>query len=294
MVPVPLEILRALAKESILIIKISNGMKEENILIQAGLSEEQAQAYQALLDRGPQRASDLAKWTGIKRGLIYKVLEQLESLSLVSKKGGPGTVAVFSPAHPGLLLSSLERKEKELALNKEMLTSSIGSLSSKFNLIAGKPNVQFFEGEDAIQKVVGDSLSSTETILQYVDNEAVDKYLRKENEEYIKKRTKLGIKKKMISPDTPFVRERAKQMNPEAAEVRVLKNLSPFGTTMLIYNEKVSYLTLSENKKIGVIIEDKDIANMHKLLFVQIWDKAESLVLGEIRRPSAQADFSDE
>jgi len=255
-------------------------MQEENILIQTGLSEEQAQVYQSLLDKGPQRASDLAKWTGIKRGLIYKVLEQLETMGLVSKMGGPGTVAVFSPAHPSLLLANLERKEKELALNKEMLTSSIGSLSSKYNLITGKPNVQFFEGEDAIQKVMNDSLSATETIFQYVDNEAVDKYLREENKEYVKNRTKLGIKKKMISPDTAFVRERAKQMNPGLIELRLIKNVLPFGTTMQIYNDKVTYLTLSESKKIGVIIEDPDIAKMHKIIFQAAWEKAEAFEVG--------------
>src|SRR3989338_4104352 len=152
-------------------------MNEENILIQAGLSEEQALAYQALLDKGPQRASDLSKWTGIKRGLIYKVLEQLETMSLISKKGGPGTVATFSPSHPSLLLSNIERKEKEIALSKELLTNSIGTLSSKFNLIAGKPNIQFFEGKEGVARVANDSIHSKSEILSYVDNEAVNKYL---------------------------------------------------------------------------------------------------------------------
>jgi len=72
-------------------------MQEENILIQAGLSEEQAQIYQALLERGPQRASDLTKWVGLKRGLVYKVLEQLENIGLALKSEGKGTVAVFFP-----------------------------------------------------------------------------------------------------------------------------------------------------------------------------------------------------
>jgi sugar-specific transcriptional regulator TrmB len=40
---------------------------QENILKQAGLSEEQAITYEALIDKGPQKASILANWTGIKR-----------------------------------------------------------------------------------------------------------------------------------------------------------------------------------------------------------------------------------
>ncbi len=256
-------------------------MQEENILIQAGLSEEQAQCYQSLLDKGPQRASDLAKWTGIKRGLIYKVLEQLESMSLITKKGGPGTVAIFSPSHPSLLLSNIERKEKEISLTKEMLASSLGSLSSKYNLITGKPNVQFFEGIDGIAKVINDSLTSSEPIRQYIDNEAIVKFWQKENEEHVKERTKLGIKKKMICPDTEYVRNRAQNMNPEITELRVAENIPSFGTIMQIYNNKTSYATLSETKKIGVLIEDIDIANMNKIFFDQVWDKAKIINVGE-------------
>jgi sugar-specific transcriptional regulator TrmB len=255
-------------------------MQEENILIQAGLSEEQSQTYQALLDKGPQRASDLSKWTGIKRGLIYKVLEQLESIGLVSKKGGPGTVAVFSPSHPSLLLTNIERKEKEIALNKEMLASSIGSLSSKYNLIIGKPNVQFFEGEDGVAKVANDSIYSKSEILSYIDNEAVNKYMSDLNKKYVSERKNLNLKKKMLAVDSAYIREHVKDMDKNTTEVRVLPKSEAFGTVMQIYDDKISYVTVSDNKKIGVIIEDPDIAKMHKIIFQTAWEKAEVLEVG--------------
>ena len=127
---------------------------EERILIDAGLSEEQALVYGALLEKGPQKASNIASWTGIKRSLVYKILEQLDNMGFVEKKGGEGTVAVFSPNHPSLLLSSFEQKEKEMAMTKELITASLGQLTSKFNLLAGKPNVQFFEGKNDYQQIL--------------------------------------------------------------------------------------------------------------------------------------------
>lgn len=253
---------------------------EENILIQAGLSGEQSLVYQALLDKGPERASDLSKWTGIKRGLIYKVLEQLEGMGLVSKNGGPGTVATFSPAHPSILLTNLERKEKEIALNKEMLVSSIGTLSSKYNLILGKPNVQFFEGKDGVEKVANDSIYSKSEILSYIDNEAVNKYLADLNKKYVSERKKLNLKKKMLAVDTPYIRNHVKDMDKETTEVRIIPKSEAFGTVMQIYDDKISYVTVLENKKIGVIIEDSDIAKMHKIVFLALWEKAEILEVG--------------
>lgn len=123
-----------------------NNESEENILKQAGLSEEQAMTYQTLLDKGPQKATPLSVWTGIKRGLTYKVLEQLENMGLVEKKGGIGTVAVFYPAHPSLILDKMERDKKSLELAKDVVSAGLGQLSSKYNLLSGKPNVRFFEG----------------------------------------------------------------------------------------------------------------------------------------------------
>ena len=135
----------------------------EKILIEAGLSEEQSAIYGALLDKGPLKAGAIASWTGLKRGLIYKVLDQLENMGLVSQKGGDGTVAVFAPEHPSRLAEIMERKEKSIALARETVLLSLGTLSSKFNLLSGKPNVQFYEGKDGVERVLNDSHTSSTT-----------------------------------------------------------------------------------------------------------------------------------
>ncbi|HEU0085660.1 MAG TPA: helix-turn-helix domain-containing protein [Candidatus Paceibacterota bacterium] len=250
-------------------------MQEENILMQAGLSEEQSLAYQALLEKGPQKASDLARWTGIKRGLIYKVLEQLENMGLVSEKGGPGTVAVFSPAHPSILLSNIERKEKEVALTKEMLVNSIGAFSSKFNLITGKPNVQFFEGKEGILKIAQDSLSSKTDICSFVDTDTLLEIYPELNKEYVNKRLKNNVKKKIISTDSPKVREAVKEDDKNLTEQRVVKKNIHEDTIVMIYDNKVSFITLDQNKNIGVLIEDADIYKTHQAIFDYIWETAE-------------------
>lgn len=253
-------------------------MQEENILIQAGLSEEQALVYQALLDKGPQKASDLSKWTGIKRGLIYKVLEQLENMSLISEKGGPGTVAIFSPSHPSLLLSNIERKEKEIALSREMLISSLGSLSSKFNLITGKPNVQFFEGKDGVERVLNDTLSSKDEILTYVDMEIVEKYFKDINDKYVEKRSKLEIKKRLLVVENSFTNELFKKWNKEnpdffsVTELKMVKTpLNEIEGTVQIYGNKIGLITISNENLISIIIEDERINKLFKSMFEALY-----------------------
>lgn len=247
---------------------------DEKILIEAGLSEEQAAIYSALLDKGPLKAGAISAWTGLKRGLIYKVLDQLENMGLVSKKGGEGTVAVFAPEHPSILAVIMERKEKSFALAKEAVSFSLGALSSKFNLLSGKPNVQFYEGKEGIKKVLEDTLlapAGTE-IYTYADIEAITKYIPEINKEYSAKRENLKIKKKGLVLDTEKAREIIKNYHTDVTETRFVKsNTSEFETVIQIYENKISYITLRDDSMIGVIIEDSSIYKIHKAIFETLW-----------------------
>ena len=254
-----------------------NTNNDERILVEAGLSEEQSAIYSALLEKGPQKASNIASWTGIKRPLSYKILEQLENIGLVEKKGGAGSVATFSPKHPSNLLTTIEQKEKSLALTKEMLTYSLGQLTSKFNLLSDKPNIQFFEGKEGIKKVALDSTHSKTDICSFVDTEAVLEIYPDLNSEYVSQRVSTGIKKKIISTDSPTVREAVKNDDKNLTEQRIIKQKIHFATVVMMYDNKVSFISLDPTKNIGVIIEDENIYKTNKAIFDYIWETAEQL-----------------
>ncbi len=248
---------------------------DEKILIEAGLSEEQSAVYSALLDKGPLKAGAIASWTGIKRGLIYKVLDQLENMGLITEKGGAGTVAVFSPNHPSRLSEIMEQKEKSLALAKETVSFSLGALSSKFNLLSGKPNVQFYEGKEGIKKVLEDTLTTTKgtEICAYGDIESILKYIPDINKSYSEQREKLGIKRKGFVIDTPKAREIIQNYHTEITDTKFIKyNTLEIETLMQIYENKISYITLKENSMIGIIIEDPFIYKMQKAIFDHLWE----------------------
>lgn len=244
--------------------------KDENILIQAGLSEEQALIYDTLIEKGHMKASFISKWTGIKRGLTYKVLEQLEIMGLVEKKGGDGTVATFYPQHPSLLMHTLEGREKELALAKEMLKFSLGSLASKYNLITGKPSVQFFEGKTAIEKVTGDYPADGEGIIQVIDIELANKTLTQEVKKYLDERIKRKINKKMIVPNSTVNLEYISKKE-DYTEYKYNNHLKELGISVQAYENKVSILDIKKENVIGLIIEDRVIADSIKSVLNALW-----------------------
>src|SRR3990167_2002422 len=252
----------------------------ENTLTQIGLDGQQALIYEVLLKNGPLPASKISQKSPFKRPLTYKILEELQDVGLVEKREDPGKVAVFHPLHPQKLGELLDEKIKKAEQAKYALGSVIGQLTSDFNLISGKPGVQFFEGPAGVEKVIFDNLTSKTEILSYLDMGALDKYIPEINQRYIAARKRLGIKKRNLVNDTPENRERLAGYHRYITEVRLMKFADSsihFASMIQIYDDKISYFTLDPERMIGVIIQDKNIVDMHRQLYLYTWQFAKPL-----------------
>jgi len=248
----------------------------EDILTKAGLTSDQAKVYEALLKGGVMPASKVALKAGLKRGLGYKVIEQLVSLGLVEKI--EKKVTLFAALHPSKIKENIQKRTDELRNIESTLSGALGPMISDYNLTSGKPNVQFFEGEQGVKKVLEDSLFSREEILSYADITSIQKYIPNINSWYVDQREKRAVKKRGILIDTPKAREILTLYHKAVTDSKVIKlDTAPFESITQIYDGKVSYITLSENQMIGVIIEDEAIYQMHKALFNFTWSKAEAI-----------------
>jgi len=249
----------------------------EETLNKAGLTPEQSQVYEVLLKNGPLQARKIMLKTGIKRGFVYKNLDQLVVFGLVEKHDEVGKITVFHPKHPNSLLDLTETKKKTLDLATEALRSVVGQMTSDFNMISGKPNIQFFEGLDGVKKVLEDCLYAKGEILSYVDIESMDKYMKKENAWYVSQREKYGLKKRALVLDTEFNRKFLESYYKNITDTRLLPlQVEPFKTIVEIYDSKVSYITFIESpdeplKIISVLITNPAIADLHKKLFEFNW-----------------------
>lgn len=258
--------------------KTSNTSKK-SILSKAGLTGTQAETFAYLLERGEEKASIVAKGAKMPRGVAYKALEELLELGLVEKIEKGGKIATFRPVHPSILEKFFENKEKQAKKDKEQFFASLPDLVSLYNLSTQRPGVTYFEGDEGIERILEDGLTSNTDIYMYGDVETSMKHATELNEHYGEKRKKAGIKKKTIVPDTPFARKYLKNYNTEITEVRFIpKEFFPFATasTLEIYDGKLSYLTVDEKTKIGVLLHDRNIFMLHKQLFEFTWSQAKT------------------
>lgn len=249
---------------------------QQEILNSAGLTIEQSKIYTTLLEKGSLQARKIVLYTGIKRGLVYKALDQLIEIGLVSKHDSMGKISVFNPNHPNLILKIIHDKKKNLETVEDSIKSVVGQMTSSFNLLTGKPNVQFYEGERGLKEVLDDSLYAKSEIMSYADLESIEKFIPEINKKHVSDRKKHNIAKRAMILDTEFNRKVMQNYDKEVTNVKYIDvaDSKPFQSLMNIYDNKVSYLTLDADRMIGVIIEDSHIAEMQKYIWEFCWKNA--------------------
>lgn len=246
-----------------------------NELFQLGLTKAQARVLDALIEFGENKASDIAKMVKHPRGVVYKLLEELVEMSLAEKIEKSRGVAVFRPCHPGQLDKLIIDKQNELNKNKKILEEIMPSLVSTYNLAANKPGIKFFEGEEGFKKILFDTLTSKTDIYLLINEDAVEqeKKFKEINEEYISKRERAGVNKKVIVfGRAPFHEKSKGEIYEKLTQSKYTNRIaSPFKASIQIYDNKISYQILDKDKAVGILIEDINVYQMHKEIFEIMW-----------------------
>jgi sugar-specific transcriptional regulator TrmB len=247
---------------------------EKDLLLNAGLTEDEAMIYQFLLAQGGSTAGQVIKGVGLKRGHVYSILKSLVLKNLV-EQSERGKVAYFQLDHPTRLYQHVQQRVQGMQQAARAMKEIFPDIVSEYNLSHHKPGVYYYEGMLGIKQVLDDSLTATETILTYADIEAIEKYIHDVNHEYVTEREKLGIKKRALILDTPFAREKLKDYHPDVTDIKfVSAAVAPFKAIMQVYDGRTSYISLSDERIIGIIIEDASIYRMNKFLIGSLWDQA--------------------
>ncbi len=245
--------------------------EEKNLLKQIGLSEKEAEIYQILLKLGKVPANKILPHTQLKRTTVYSILDELADKGLIEKDESRGLIE-FRAKHPYSLKEYLENQVQQIKTAERQLEAVLPDFISLYQQAQNRPGVRFYEGKEGMRKVIEDSLNSQTEIYTYVDIEAIMQYIPEINKDYVKKREKLGIKKKGIIVDTPTARKYLANYDTRVTTSKLIPlKTGPTKTIMQIYDNKISYITLGQDTMIGLIVADQYIYQMHKALFEYIW-----------------------
>ncbi len=241
----------------------------EQSLQQAGLTLDQALIYEVLLKNGPLKASKVHQKTPLKRGLVYKILEDLVKIGLVEKAEEPGKVSIFSPAHPLKLRDVAKEREQKARDAQVALDGVLGQLSSDYNLTIGKPGVEFFEGKEGLIQLYERILGSGQPIDSIEDKGNMVNVIGDYIPVYVKTRVQRGLYNRVITPATNAVNTTDQSQLREARTIPEAQ--FPFRLDIKIAGPLLSIVSLQKENTVGVLIDNKEIAENFKILFEYWW-----------------------
>jgi HTH-type transcriptional regulator, sugar sensing transcriptional regulator len=253
-------------------------------LQKTGLTDKEALVYVSLLELGGAYPSKVAEYCGLKRATTYNVLTILSVRGLVNEieKRNKIFYQIEKPHKFITYSSQLVEKAKEGLERAEKIMPDLESL---FSMLGDKPKVLFFEGPETVSSICKDIISGKGNF-EMIGFSNADKFKdvlsAKQLNDFVKAKERLNIKTRGILPDTPANRiyggnvfKNIKQnVWPEIRYLAADKFCYDAEITIYGHN-KIAISKFGSENIIGLIVEDKIIHDMMKMIFELAWNSPE-------------------
>ena len=166
------------------------------------------------------------------------------------------------------LLFYLENEARQNEIKLDFLKANIEKLEVLRIFKDYKPNVEFFEGLEGVKKVYEKTLSASENIYAFFGKDFYTDELRHFIiEDYLPKRLKKQISIKALMQSNLFEESDLLQLR----ERKYIETLGELEVEINIFDEKIAFISYSDERYIGVTIEDKKIASALKTIHKLLW-----------------------
>lgn len=241
----------------------------EKLLQRIGLNEKEAKIYLTLLNLKESPISFIAKKSNLKRPTVYVILEALEKNGFVSHFKRE-KVLYYRASDPKLILESERNKIQDL----ERALPELQSIQSQFEIV---PQMSVYQGKNGLIQIMEDTLNTKEELLCWCDVDlAINTILSDYFPTYLEKKIKKNIWLKGIFTHNEGGLRHKKNQVSELREVYLVpKEKFPFKNEINIYDDKVAII--SHQDAVGVIIQNKSIADTQKAIFNLAFEYAKLL-----------------
>ena len=224
--------------------------------------------YLASLELGPAPASEISKKSKLNRVTTYDILEGLMKEGLMSAQTIK-KVRTFTATEPDVLRQEVRKHYLDF---KEALPE-LRRIQGKTSL----PHIRYYEGLDAVKKIYADTLTSKTEILNYADSKLIREFWPNYDKDYVRKRVDQKIYLRGIAPLDEYGKKVAHQNEKMYREIRLVRaGPYSFANEINVYDDKVAIVSFSKNTVMGMIIENEEIANTQRAIFMMAWEFASS------------------
>ena len=250
---------------------IKNLFMLEKELQEIGLNEKEAKVYLAALELGQSVVQNIAKKAELNRATAYFIIDNLMKRGLMSSFH-QGKKQYFMAADPDKLIDIAEQEKQRIAKREGLLAKLLPQLKSINNKITNKPVVKYYEGKEGILTMLEEFMTSQKGLATMAySQDAIGKvFTQAERAAFKDKRINKDIKTKVIYT----FKDGLLQSTPDGERRKVPFDKFPISFDFAIYENKIRIASFG-NRLVGIIIEDKEIADSFKAILDLAWEAAE-------------------
>lgn len=242
-----------------------------HLLRQLGLSDYEAQTYQALLKLDAVSIRKVAEQSGINRGTTYEAIKKLQSHGLVSARHS-GKREFYSAESPEKIYDIIREKRKELWQTLQDAQKIVPHMLAENVKAQGRPLVRYFEDDEGIVIILKDVLRTCSQLREAkyyaYSSRPLRQYLYRKFPQFTERRIREGISVQVIAVGEgggPAPSSERKWLTGHVVD--------DVANYVIIYGDKVASISISDDfVPYGVVTEDPGAAAMQKLLFEQLWE----------------------
>lgn len=234
------------------------------MLQKLGFTDKEANVYFILLELNEAIPSVISRKAGLKRPTTYLILEHLEARGLLShiKRNN---ILYFRASRPEVFLEKEKAHLENTKLTLESLTTALPELINLHNSYV-TPQMSVYHGKEGLIQIMEDTLTTKTELLCWSNPELAFNSLKEYYPTYIAKKVKNGIWLKGIFCDDKIGIMFKNKSKKELREVYLIpKEEFLFKNEINIYDDKVAII--SHTDSVGVIIQNKDIADTQRAIF---------------------------
>jgi DNA-binding MarR family transcriptional regulator len=242
------------------------------------LSPDEAKVYLELLCE-PGTHLRLSHITGINRTKIYRLIENLEKKSLVSRRTDDrGTFLIASD--PATLEIAIVNQETKLKQQRVALSQLVPQLNILIKNDTKAFVVRTYEGEEGLKHMCWHQLKTKGELL-FLGGQTIEDLIsnRRWAEKYRALFAEAGYPIRGIinhDIDPPTFTENQDYMKLYSYR-KILSKLINFNEQITIYNNTVAVYHWRENQKVGIEIISKTYITMMRQMFEHFWAIAEKV-----------------
>jgi sugar-specific transcriptional regulator TrmB len=174
----------------------------------------------------------------------------------------------YAAENPDKIISMFNHYIEKNQAFIEQAKNIIPQLKSIHN-VKERPKIRFYEGKEGIIKIYEDLLAQKSHIDSFEDKGEMSLFIPEYAKEFITKRIKNKVYNRVIAPSTNQININSQA---ELRETRFLPvSQFPFRMDIKIAGNEVSLISFQKENPVGILIENKEIADNFHILFDLVW-----------------------